>query len=137
MYCNEKRSFKSKKKFDSQVSYGFIANSGFTFSKNITEKCFTLPKTVFYTNQLQILTWVSLPGGSKRRISHVPNAMALIQAREKIMGSSPTSSRTPLSPAVAKASGVIPQTTAHTVSKGVKRVAHVPAAVSLFCIFSL
>ncbi|KAK8723670.1 hypothetical protein OTU49_011488, partial [Cherax quadricarinatus] len=72
----------------------------------------------------------SSPGGLKRRISHVPNVSSLLHARERIKNLPPPSSRTLLSPSVAKASGAIPQTTVQT-AKGGKRIAHVPRTETL------
>lgn len=69
-------------------------------------------------------------GKSKKRIAHVPNVNSLLNAQEKIMKQTPSSSRNRISPKVAKASGVVPETTAHTVAKGGKRVAHLPKTVS-------
>ncbi|XP_042222013.1 serine-rich adhesin for platelets-like isoform X2 [Homarus americanus] len=73
----------------------------------------------------------SSSGGLKRRISHVPNVSSLLHARERIKNLPPTNSRSLLSPSVAKASGVIPQTTAQTTTKGSKRIAHTPKAETL------
>ncbi|XP_042869553.1 biorientation of chromosomes in cell division protein 1-like 1 isoform X2 [Penaeus japonicus] len=74
---------------------------------------------------------MSSSGGSKRRISHVPNVSSLLHAREKIKNLPPTKSRTLLSPSVAKASGNLPQTIAHTVTKGGRRTAHIPQSEAL------
>lgn len=74
---------------------------------------------------------MSSSGGSKRRISHVPNVSSLLHAREKIKNLPPTNSRALLSPSVAKASGTLPQTIAHTVAKGGRRTAHIPQSEAL------
>ncbi|XP_045126567.1 NK-tumor recognition protein-like [Portunus trituberculatus] len=65
-------------------------------------------------------------GKNKKRIAHVPNVNSLLSEQEKIKrhGHSSISSR--ISAKVAKASGVVPETTAHTVAKGGKRIAHTP-----------
>lgn len=51
-------------------------------------------------------------------------------AQGKIKNHTSSSIRNKMSPRVASASGVIPETTAHTVAKGGKRVAHLPKLVS-------
>ncbi|XP_063849289.1 serine-rich adhesin for platelets-like isoform X2 [Scylla paramamosain] len=65
-------------------------------------------------------------GKSKKRIAHVPNVNSLLSAQEKIKKQTHSSISSRISPKVARASGVIPETTAHTVAKGGKRIAHTP-----------
>lgn len=71
---------------------------------------------------------MSHAGSTKKRIAHVPNVNSLLTAQGKIPKHS--SPRHKVSPKVARASGVIPETTAHTVAKGGKRIAHMPRTVS-------
>ncbi|XP_050717925.1 titin homolog isoform X2 [Eriocheir sinensis] len=73
----------------------------------------------------------SSSGKIKKRIAHVANVSSLLMAQGKIRNHTSSSARNKISPKVASASGVIPETTAHTVAKGGKRVAHLPKTGTL------